>query len=172
MRISDNIHNVLFINALGGGNASLGHFFVRIPLAFLCSLFCLSGCEKVVIDEGETPFFSVSPDSTLWHQIQGTWKVTGEYRSDFGQFVAPWEGTFCDIQGDTITKYTYCIDYKIGKTDGKTYVKSVDFVVRMQFFASDSIYIEGSRAAFMYVPSSSQLTIRGPDYGFIMVREE
>ena len=97
--------NILIIKTIGRGKTYFIGKNVNITLLLIPSLFLLSSCEHVSEAELRQAANSANNDSTLWHSLQGFWRVEAiKYDLDT-TFFAPEDPNFIEIHGDTILQF-------------------------------------------------------------------
>ena len=68
-------HNVLIIKAIRRGQTYFIEKNVNIALLIILSIFLLPSCEHASEAELRQAANSANNDSTLWHSLQGFWRV-------------------------------------------------------------------------------------------------
>ena len=107
LTIKRNIYrrDLLIIKAIGRGKTYFIGKNVNITLLLILSLFLLPSCEHVSESELRQAANSANNDSTLWHSLQGFWRVEAiKYDLDT-TFFAREDPNFIEIQGDTIRQF-------------------------------------------------------------------
>ena len=97
--------NILIIKTIERSKTYFIGKNVNITLLLIPSLFLLSSCEHVSEAELLQAANSANNDSTLWHSLQGFWRVEAiKYDLDT-TFFAPEGPNFIEIHGDTIRQF-------------------------------------------------------------------
>ena len=97
--------NILIIKTIGREKTYFIGKNVNITLLLILSLFLLPSCEHVSESELRQAANSANNDSTLWHSLQGFWRVEAiKYDLDT-TFFDPEDPNFIEIHGDTIRQF-------------------------------------------------------------------
>ena len=97
--------NILIIKTIGRKKTYFIGKNVNITLLLILSLFLLPSCEHVSESELRQAADSANNDSTLWHSLQGFWRVEAiKYDLDT-TFFAPEDPNFIEIHGDTLRQF-------------------------------------------------------------------
>ena len=97
--------NILIIKTIGRGKTYFIGKNVNITLLLIPSLFLLPSCEHVSEAELRQAANSANNDSTLWHSLQGFWRVEAIKYDLNTTFFAPEGPNFIEIHGDTIRQF-------------------------------------------------------------------
>ena len=97
--------NILIIKTIGRGKTYFIGKNVNITLLLIPSLFLLPSCKHASEAELRQAADSANNDSTLWHSLQGFWRVEAiKYDLDT-TFFAPEDPNFIEIHGDSIRQF-------------------------------------------------------------------
>ena len=97
--------NILIIKTIGRSKTYFIGKNVNITLLLILSLFLLPSCEHVSESELRQAANSANNDSTLWHSLQGFWRVEAIKFDLDTTFFDPEYPNFIEIHGDTIRQF-------------------------------------------------------------------
>ena len=155
--------NILIIKTIGRSKNYFIGKNVNITLLLIPSLFLLPSCKHASEAELRQAADSANNDSTLWHSLQGFWRVEAMHYDLDTTFFAPKDPNFIEIHGDTIRQYYLVNAPKTPVSAPNRADLEEIFENIITFHAPDSFFMDDLPLEYEFSADSQRVELRAAD---------